>query len=496
MNQRILIGKNLLETITSALYEDPIILFREYVQNSVDAYKKAIQENGKPELSEFQVNIDVDRKKRSIIVRDNGYGIYPKPDVSPLLIVQEFNKKMLSFGESDKNSQPTKYIGFRGIGRISAMPFCKKLRFVNKPEGVSERYICEWQGDKYKELLNSNSKDSFDDIVRRIISFSTEKNQSNNDHYFTVEIIDYSLDVEELLGEEKTRIGLFEQRLMKMLPLRYKSDFKSAKKIIDKYNEFMDEDLNDFMYSIVLNGKELSKNYSDEHVLEAGINFWEIRGKQRANGRPGDKMGILWFTFNHDLEAVKKHTSDYGILVRSKNVLMGSNDKFVELCVNSNKYVSTSRELTQAMKATCGELLINYPELKDNARREWFRIDEKSLYLRNLIVDFMEKLHKCRYSASRYYHGPHEENKNKFKHALTDLISANIDHSGFFKIDPKKRRENVFQIADEDMPSESMPMKRAYDNLMVIIKDFFRKKNTLELFLELRAYIKKSYSKK
>ena len=60
MIKNISIGKNLLETITSALYEDPIILFREYVQNSVDAYKMATGQDGKDKIDNFCVNIDID----------------------------------------------------------------------------------------------------------------------------------------------------------------------------------------------------------------------------------------------------------------------------------------------------------------------------------------------------------------------------------------------------------------------------------------------------
>ena len=37
MAKKVTIGKSVLETITVALYENPIILFREYVQNSLDA---------------------------------------------------------------------------------------------------------------------------------------------------------------------------------------------------------------------------------------------------------------------------------------------------------------------------------------------------------------------------------------------------------------------------------------------------------------------------
>lgn len=33
-------GLRLLETLTSALYEDPIVFFREYVQNSADAFTR------------------------------------------------------------------------------------------------------------------------------------------------------------------------------------------------------------------------------------------------------------------------------------------------------------------------------------------------------------------------------------------------------------------------------------------------------------------------
>lgn len=32
-------GLRLLETLTSALYEDPIVFFREYVQNSADSFE-------------------------------------------------------------------------------------------------------------------------------------------------------------------------------------------------------------------------------------------------------------------------------------------------------------------------------------------------------------------------------------------------------------------------------------------------------------------------
>ncbi len=69
------IGPQLLETITSALYADPIIIFREYVQNSVDAYNWAIDELKLEPIENFYVDIRIDRKKNYIKILDNGYGI-------------------------------------------------------------------------------------------------------------------------------------------------------------------------------------------------------------------------------------------------------------------------------------------------------------------------------------------------------------------------------------------------------------------------------------
>src|ERR1039458_512113 len=105
------IGVRLLETLTVALYEDPIILFREYVQNSVDAYKTARLDPSK-EFAGFSTQITIDREKKTIEIRDNGYAISEN----------EFKEAMTSIGKSKKRLN--EHIGFRGIGRLSGLPFC------------------------------------------------------------------------------------------------------------------------------------------------------------------------------------------------------------------------------------------------------------------------------------------------------------------------------------------------------------------------------------
>ena len=376
----IIVGRNLLETITSALYESPIILFREYVQNSLDAYNDATKNRGKEKFSDFKVEITIDKEDRKITIIDNGYGIEN---------TEKFMQDMLSFGNSSKADR-SQFIGFRGIGRIAALPFCETLIFENKIENATNIDVCTWQGAKYRELLNSDATDNatFEQTVRSIVDIESKLCKVDNIHYFKVEIINYSPEIEELMEQFN-----FKASLTRLLPIKYSDSFKSSKKIEAKYKEFMNEDLSDFMCSVILDGNELSKSYSDDiHVLDSDIIFWEIREKSNGNQKPGDKIGLLWFAFNKKMVASKDN--DYGIMVRSKNVLMGNNDTFATLCANSKEHVGTYSELTATLRGVYGELLINSPNLKDNARREWFKTDEYSVYLKYVIVDFMKRLYK------------------------------------------------------------------------------------------------------
>ena len=51
-------GASLLETLTSALYADPIVVFREYVQNSVDSFTLVKDTNRELEVS---ITVDIQR---------------------------------------------------------------------------------------------------------------------------------------------------------------------------------------------------------------------------------------------------------------------------------------------------------------------------------------------------------------------------------------------------------------------------------------------------
>lgn len=103
-----IIGKNVIENLTTAMYEDLRIIYREYVQNAADSIDKAIKQGLlRPEEARIEINIDAD--KRYVSVRDNGTGIS----------YDDFLRKMSRIADSEKDRAEDK--GFRGIGRLGGM---------------------------------------------------------------------------------------------------------------------------------------------------------------------------------------------------------------------------------------------------------------------------------------------------------------------------------------------------------------------------------------
>jgi hypothetical protein len=480
-------GLRLLETLTSALYEDPIILFREYVQNSVDAYNRARNDDPSKEFDGFYIDISINKELKNITITDNGYGI-PEND---------FNIKMTSIGDSDKSKYGDQ-IGFRGIGRLSGMPFCDKLIFTNKPAGSNKYFVFSWDGNRFHELLNSEEDHELEAAIG-LISDSSDKNYdgNSNDHFFKVEILGYKEEIIELANSQD-----FEYRLSMMLPLKYHPEFTSKELIKDKYLKEMGESLDKYSFVVKCNDNYLYKPYRESNILESGIYFWPLIRKSPSKGIPGEKMGILWFTFNRKVTA-NSNSEPYGILVRSKNMLMGNNNALANAIEkNKDDYITTYRELSQTLQGVYGEMLINSPSLNDNARRDWFKIDTASIELRDIISNFMKHLYEYRKIASKAFNEiEKDKNKEKLTKAFTELTSNYQPESfvnDFYKQKDQQKAdqpESIFEYADEDIPYSSVTIKRFYDKLAKGIKEFYLNRDDLQEFLKLRAYIKKYMNK-
>ena len=481
------LGLRLLETLTSALYEDPIVLFREYIQNSVDAYTAAIRDNHENRMSDFHVDIEIDSNEKNIVFLFYVYGIP----------TDEFITKMKSIGDSQKGAYNDQ-IGFRGIGRLSAMPFCDYLEFQNKAKNSSEIQVFRWDGKKYSKLLAQENDNELSSAIDEISVFENINYTGNKeDHFFRVTVTNFHQEIDELLATPD-----FRQRLCLMLPLRYDPTFTAQETIKKEYERLMNKSLDSFAYDIRLNGKTLYKPYNDQHILESGIIFWPLQFKAKTENVPPEKIGLLWFTFNRKVTA-NPTSEPRGIMVRSKNMLVGTNDSLANaVSVNSSDYVGTYRELTQTLSGVYGEMLLYTSSLEDNARRDWFKISSASIELRGIIAEFLRRLISYRYSASKAFNDKSNVKKKQNLITAYSELTQGINQEQFLSdfyvqiqdqaID--KSKETVFEYADEDLPRASLTIKKFYDRTINALREYYLEDDDLQNFFKVRAFLKKRLS--
>jgi len=493
-------GLRLLETLTSALYDNPIVLFREYVQNSVDAYDRALKENFDT-IENFSVDISIDKSKRSMTIFDNGYGIHE----------QDFNSKMTDIGV-DKKSDLSSQIGFRGIGRLSAIPFCETLVFKNKPKGNQKVFLFIWNGKKFNEMLIKDSGIELDEAFDVITSSSFERYEGDiNDHFFSVFIENYNEEINELIIRKD-----FKQHLCLVLPLKYHPDFSYQDDIKENYLKIMNDDLGKTAYNIKLDSEFLYKPYLNKNILEAGIYFWNLKFPKTPDGIE-EPFGLLWFTFNKKIVA-NPLDQPYGILVRSKNMLMGNNNSLVDAIFHNkpDDYIASYRELTQTIQGVYGEMLINSTRFNDNARRDWFKLDNASIMLRDIIFEFLKRLFRYRVTASKAFTAKtdkdQENDKQKLRNAIVDLTSTPNPKTfvdSFYKAkviaDNQKEEEekvkkqntekNKLEYADEDVPFLPFQLQKLYNRILILLREYFSNESNLENFLKIRNFIKKDLNK-
>ena len=487
-------GARLLETLTSALYADPIVAFREYVQNAIDSFTPA------SETRDFKVEITLDPVNRTIFIRDNGDGINP----------EKFNMVMMSLGKSSKEGQDNQ-IGFRGIGRLAGLSFCKTLRFVNKVVGRTAQSF-SLDGEKYRKVLSEESGGSLDldSVIDRIKS--TELSPEDNDGDWTFQVTlggvtDELMDCIYKRSLTRGRSGKqpdieftrdskptdeFITELSMLLPVPYTSDFDGATKIRETFQNWFGIELNTKEFTVLVNGAQLFKPFrnadgTDFRILP--IRIFPFDEKTQTQAKELKTIGLLWVRFDFVFKAVKQN---WGIAVRSKNMLVRGGAVLAEEAAYDNDAITSYGQYLSAVKGVTGELLLETSYLSDNSRRDWFKVDKNSMQLRNQLCQLMNRLHTYRYKISRYIHNDMrtEGEKQSVIQAYSELVSQKNEKTNVAAVEQyinerfqKENSAEQDERADErDILGYTLTQKRFYKTLMMTIYDYFESKEITDYY--------------
>lgn len=176
LDETVRVGKYTLESLTTGMYSDPKIVYREYIQNSVDSLENAVI-SGLIEKQSMRIDIIVNAEESYICIKDNGTGI----------AASEAQKTLMNVGSSKKRNSNNR--GFRGIGRLGGMSYCDTLVFTTSAETESVKTIITFDCKKLRRLLIPGEYEdmSLSAVLEEITSVDVLPEKAEK-HYLCVEM--------------------------------------------------------------------------------------------------------------------------------------------------------------------------------------------------------------------------------------------------------------------------------------------------------------------
>ncbi len=311
MQKEIQVGKYTLESLTTGMYSNPKIVYREYIQNSVDSLENAVSKNI-IEKQSMRIDIIIDEENSVIRVRDNGMGISSNEAIATLM----------NIGSSKKRHSNNR--GFRGIGRLGGMSYCDTLIFSTSAENENVKTIVSFNCKKLRELLVPGANDELDlSAVLDAVTTTEVVYEKPEKHYFIVEMQGVS-SFSDLLNIESVK-----SYISQVAPLPYKT--RQFLYSSDLHRNLMEKgyDLEEFPVFVGENEQDLEPIYKpNRHRYHSDRNKMkndEILKMQFFDVYVDDELYALgWYGDCNWYGSLSEHEIA-GMRVRKGNILIGDN---------------------------------------------------------------------------------------------------------------------------------------------------------------------------
>lgn len=349
------VGKDVIEILTAGMYVSPVTIYREYIQNAADSIDAARTEGTLGRGQRGAVSITFDHAARAVTLRDNGAGIAAK-DASDIL---------LAIGGSAKRG--TNARGFRGVGRLSGLAYCRVLQFRTKAAGERKITSVTWDCRALRERL---ADAAFGGDLRRIIAdsvtLSEEKNEDSREHFFEVRLNDIARLRNDALLNEKQIVHYLAQ----VAPLAFDAEFSFAPKIEQRLAGVG----RPVPINLTVAGEAVHRPYKDKLPFPNAAHMLHIRDIEFVEFADVDGgAGAVGWIGHHDY-------------VRSLPVALGVRGlraRYGDIQVGEPNLFEDSFKEARFNGWTVGELHILDRRIVPNARRDNFEVNH---HYYNLLV--------------------------------------------------------------------------------------------------------------
>lgn len=378
------IGAGILSIITESLYDKPIVVFREYVQNAIDSFRRIND-------AECKLCCKIEKKNQDIYFLDNGAGICEK----------DFETKMKSIAWSEKDK--TNDIGYKGIGRLAGISYCDKLTFyniLNYKEKEYQKFTVD--AKKYYEMKNNpqNNKLTFEQIMDKIGKCSKEKGEipfleqstemfSKRNTGFLVVMSNIKKVLSDTVEEEN-----FIENLGWLLPVGFKPELLNGEhKVL--FKNIISENISsisDGAYNVKFNDKIINRPITESMLRELNCRF-EL-----------GSYAVGFSSFPEGKMIVNRSNIFKGIKLYLDNMLLCDETEIVPMLKQLGLTTHTVNELIVTVRSIGVVIYItNKIDIIANARRTFIEVtDEDSIKFLKLVADYIERIYQARYSMSRF----------------------------------------------------------------------------------------------
>ena len=326
------------------MYDNPLMIYREYIQNSVDSIDLAI-ENGLISSEAAKISIVLNGQERSIVIEDNGKGL-----------CNNFAHGILTnLGCSPKEG--TNQRGFRGIGRLGGLAYCDELIFETRSAGDELVSVVRWNRKEFDAIAtDSQKKITLSEMIQAVASLDYEEPSENTPaHFFRVTLRKVHRFHSDMLMSLKT----VNDYLAHSAPVPYNKQVFSHAEAIESYLA----DVNDYRcYQIWVNNRQIFRPYADEVKLSTNNSDYiqDIEYIQ-FKGADSEIIAFGWYAKTSFLATLPAALNIKGIRIRQGNIEVGGehflDDKFSEPRFSGWQI---------------GEIHVVNNAMKPNARRDGF----------------------------------------------------------------------------------------------------------------------------
>lgn len=429
-------GANILENLTTGMYQDSRVIYREYIQNACDQIDIARRE-GLLEKGEELIDIQLDEKNRTITITDNATGI---PE-------NQFKEVLANIADSNKQIGEAK--GFRGIGRLCGLAYCRELIFSSKAPGEKHVSVLRCYAAKMRELIDKNNrgeKVSAQEVLNEIYEFPEPiKAENEDDHWFKVELIDVNKENHALLKFQEVK-----DYLSFVAPVPYKNTFLFRSSVYEHAKQLgvtIDE------YNIRLNGEPIVKNYSTRFQTSKGDDdIFQIAFKDFYNDSK-QLIAWSWIGISHFRAVIQKECPMRGLRLRKENIQIGNEEVL-------KRFFKEDRGVHYFI----GEVFAVSKDLIPNSQRDYFNENNGRLEFEQVIKSY------CRDDLTRLYR------------------EGSVINTAFNKIDAYRKKIDEFQrkkqngefIDDDHVEQEAKAIEKAKQDADKAQKDIEKTKNKVD----------------